>query len=152
MAKKTAKTTTTSLDFSNSAKVIKETAKSINTQIQEVVGEVTEDLKDNASTLTDRTMAPVKKAYEQLNDKINWEYLDLAKATKSVNDFTVKTAEDLVDGVAVNGAKWQGVAEKAIKGGLELTAKQQDIMFDTLETVKGQINKGTKRLKHLIYN
>ncbi|MEL6628683.1 MAG: hypothetical protein AAFQ92_24395 [Bacteroidota bacterium] len=152
MAKKTVKTANQKADFSDSTKAIKKSAKTINTQIQEVVGEVAEDLKDNATLVTKRAMAPVEKAYEKLNDRINWEYLDLAKATKSVNDFTLKTAEGLVDGVAENGAKWQGVAEKAIKGGLKLTAKQQDIMFDTLETVKGQINKGSKRLKNLIYN
>ncbi|MEM6396058.1 MAG: hypothetical protein AAF741_06900 [Bacteroidota bacterium] len=152
MAKKTAKKGAIKLDFSDSTKAIKETAKTINTQAQEVATEVADDLKDNVAVLTKKAKTQAQKTYDQLSDKINWEYLDLAKATKSVNEFTLKTADDIVDGVAKNGAKWQGVAEKAIQGGLKLTAKQQDIMFDTLETFKGQINKGSKRLKQLLYN
>lgn len=150
MAKKNKKTTEASINFSNSASTIKRAAKSINGQVQEMVTELAGDLKDNGVVIADKAIAPVKKAFEKVNDNINWEYADLAKATKSVNDYVLDTADDIVDGVYVNGQKWQGVAEKAIKGGLKLAAKQQDMMFDTMETMKGQFAVGSKRLKKLL--
>jgi len=152
MATKTKKANKGMFDFSNSSNIIKKTAKSINTQVREVVSEVADDLKDNGATAADKAIAPVKKTYENVSDRINWEYLDLAKATKSVNDYALNTAEELVDGVIENSGKWQGVAEKAIKGGLKMAAKQQDMMFDTMETVKGQFATGSKRFQKLMSN
>ena len=150
MANKIKKSASGMLDFSNSTNIIKKTAKSINAQVQEVVSEVAEDLKENGVTVADKAIAPVKKAYNKVTDNINWEYLDLAKATKSVNDYALNTAEEIVDGVVVNGEKWQGVAEKAINGGLKMAAKQQETVFDTMETVKGQLATGSKRLQKLL--
>ncbi len=144
MANKAAKKETGMFDFSNSTNVIKKTAKSINTQVQEVVSEVAGDLKENGSNLAN-------KAYDKMTENINMEYLDLAKATKSANNYAIKTTEEVVDGVLVSSEKWQGVAEKAIKGGLKMAAKQQEMVFDTMETVKGQLVHSSKRLKKLIY-
>ena len=149
MAKKQNNST---FDFSDSPTAIKKTAKSINTQVQSTVSEIADDLKENGALLADKAMEPVRKAYDKVSDRINWEYLDVAKVTKKANTYALETAEEIVDGVAENGAKWQGVAEKAIKGGLKLAAKQQEMAFDTLETVKGQVVKSSKRLQQLLSN
>ncbi len=150
MANKTVKKENGKFDFSDSAKAIRKTAKSINAQVKEVVSEIAEDLKENGTHLSNRTMAPVKKAYNKVSERVNLE--NLTKATKDVNDYTLKTAEEIIDGVMVSSEKWQGVAEKALKGGLKLAAKQQEMMFGTLETVKGQLANSSKRLKKLLYN
>ncbi len=75
---------------------------------------------------------------------------DKVKSTaKNVNKFILESAEDLVDGALKNGEQWQGVAAKATHGGLELTAKQTDIVFSTLETVKRQLIKNAPRFRKL---
>ncbi|MEM8889153.1 MAG: hypothetical protein AAGD28_14325 [Bacteroidota bacterium] len=150
MKNKTVKNETSLIDFSDSAKVIRETAKSINTQVREVVSEVAEDLKENGSKLADRTMAPVKEAYNKATEKVNLE--TFTNATARANDYTLKTAEEIIDGVFENGEKWQGVAEKAINGGFKLASKQQEMVFGAMETIKGQISKSSKRLKKTLYN
>ncbi|MEL6252035.1 MAG: hypothetical protein AAFR87_08495 [Bacteroidota bacterium] len=150
MENKTVKNETKLIDFSDSAKVIRETAKSINTQVREVVSEVAEDLKENGTKLADRTMAPVKEAYNRATEKVNLE--TITDATERANDYTLKTAEQIIDGVLENGEKWQGVAEKAINGGFKLATKQQEMVFGAMETIKGQISKSSKRLKKTLYN
>ena len=76
----------------------------------------------------------------------------LSKATKSLNDYTLKTAEEVLDGVVENTGKWQKVAQKAINGGLEIAGRQQELVLDTLETVNGQFSNSAKGLKNLLYN
>ncbi|MFT5167079.1 MAG: hypothetical protein ACI8P3_002316, partial [Saprospiraceae bacterium] len=65
------------------------------------------------------------------------------------NTYTLKTAENVVDGAIVNGEKLQDITNKAVKGSLKLAAKQQDIVFDTLETVKVQLNHTVVRFRKL---
>jgi hypothetical protein len=74
------------------------------------------------------------------------------KAAKNANTFALQTAEELVDGAVVNGEKWQTLTEKAVKSGLKLAAKQQDIVFTTLEAVKVQMGGTAKRFKKLFAN
>lgn len=149
MANKTANNT---FDFSDSTTAIRKTAKTINTQVQSTVSEIAEDLKENGNILADKAMEPVKKAYDKVSEQINWEYLDVVKVTKKANTYVLDTAEEVVDGVLENSEKWQGVAEKAIKGGLKLAAKQQEMVFDTMDTLKGQLAKSSKRLQKLLSN
>ena len=68
------------------------------------------------------------------------------------NNFVYETSEDLVEGALKRGSEWQEVSEKAIKGGLKLAANQQDLIFDTLELMKGQFIKGRKRFGSLFSN
>ena len=74
------------------------------------------------------------------------------KVAKTANEFTLETAEKLVDGVITNGEKWQNVANKAVKGGLKLAERQQDIVFSTLETVKGQLVNSATKLRKMFNN
>lgn len=138
------------IDFSDSMEVITKTAKTVNEQMKEVVAEITDDLKENGSNLAEKAMEPVKQVYQMASETLTLE--GLSKATKSVNDYTLKTAEEVLDGVVENTAKWQKVAQKAINGGLEIASRQQEMVLDTLETVNGQFSDSAKRLKKLWYN
>ncbi len=85
----------------------------------------------------------------KINEGLN-KGLDTAKeAAKNANDFVYETSEDVVEFTVKRGAEWQNVTEKAIKGGLKLAANQQDLVFDTLEVIKGQIIGGSKRFRAL---
>lgn len=59
----------------------------------------------------------------------------------NVNKFMFNVVEDVVENTFESIEKWQTVGEKAVKGSLMLAAKQQDLVFDTLEMAKGQIKK-----------
>lgn len=141
-------------DFSDSVKAIKETAKTVNSQVKEVAEEVVEDLRENGEQLKNMTVTPVKemynKAYGIVSEKVNLE--NITKVTKEVNAYTLKTTEELVDGALANGEKLQGIATKAVKGGLKLAAKQQDIVFNTLETAKEQLTQSAIRFRKLFSN
>jgi hypothetical protein len=65
------------------------------------------------------------------------------------NKFVFDTAEEVVDMGIKRTTEWQGVAEKAIQGGLKVSAKQQDLVFDVLESAKTQIINGKKRMTKL---
>lgn len=71
------------------------------------------------------------------------------KTATDVNKVALETSEDLVNEVVVRGEQWQNVTTKAIDGSIKLIAKQQDIVFDALESVKGQLSYSRKRLKNL---
>jgi len=154
VTKKVTKKTENKFDFSDSVKAIKSTAKTVNTQVKDIAGEVSEDLRENGEQLKEVAVAVVKKAYNKAYDTVAETVTmeNIAKTTKTVNAYTLKTAEELVDGAIVNTEKWQGVATKAVKGSLKLAAKQQDIMFDTLETVKDQLTQSANRFKKLFSN
>ncbi len=71
------------------------------------------------------------------------------ETASEVNQFMLKTSEELVDIAVKRGSEWQNVADKAVKGGLKLASNQQDILFNTLEIVKGQVIDTRKRVKTL---
>ncbi|MCR9289992.1 MAG: hypothetical protein NXI23_21685 [Bacteroidetes bacterium] len=57
--------------------------------------------------------------------------------------------DSLVEETIATGTEWQKILAKAIKNGTILLNEQQDLTFDTLEGVKGQILKGNKRFRKL---
>lgn len=154
MANKKANPKNEKFDFSDSVKAIRETADTVNNQVRQLTSEIVEDLKENGEQLRDRATAPVKKVYEKaynrVTETVNRE--SITKAAKNANDYALKTATEVVDGAIENSEKWQGVATKAVKGGLKLAAKQQEIVFNTLETVKGQLSESATRFKKLFSN
>jgi hypothetical protein len=159
VANKSTKKVSNKFDFSDSIKAVKGTAKTVNNQVKDAAGEVIEDIRENGVQLREvavsRAKNTYKKAYKSVTEVTetvaeNVSVNKIAEATKKVNQYTLKTAEELVEGAATNGEKWQGVAHKAVKGGLKLAAKQQDIVFDTLETIKGQFAHTAKRFKKLV--
>ena len=50
----------------------------------------------------------------------------------NANDIALNKTEKVVSQSLEITAQWQGVAEKAIKGGLKLSSNQQDIVFEML--------------------
>lgn len=80
---------------------------------------------------------------------VNKGFNKIKEATKDVNDFVLETSEDIVEGAIKRSEEWTSVTEKAVKGGLKLAETQQDLVFQTLESIKGQIVEGRQRFKHL---
>lgn len=91
------------------------------------------------------------KTAQKENEKFTVEtVINRVKETaKDVNNVALDTTQDLVNEVIVRGEQWQNVTAKAIEGGMKLMTNQQEIVFDALESVKGQIMHGRKRLKNL---
>lgn len=108
---------------------IKESVKSVNEEVSKTTSEIFEDVKGKMKTTMN---------------------FDLKKTVKEVNDFTLETAETIVEGAIVNGEKWQDLTHKAIKGSLKIAENQQNMVFDALEEVKNQMNKSKSRIKKLV--
>jgi len=68
---------------------------------------------------------------------------------KKANDTALDITEDIVEGTLARGPEWQNIAEKSVKGGLKIMAKQQDIVFDSLEIIKGEFVRNRKRFVRL---
>ena len=69
-----------------------------------------------------------------------------AKANQ-VNDFALKTTEELVTEGIEMASQWQKVTETALKGGVKLLDNQQELIFSTLEAYKKHFVKGKDRLR-----
>lgn len=69
---------------------------------------------------------------------------------KTIHDTTLSATDTIVDEVVAVGSQWQDVLAKALKQGVKLMAKQQDFLFDTLESVKGQVQSDGIKAKNLL--
>lgn len=78
----------------------------------------------------------------------------VTKTTKMVanktNELALNTTETVVTEALDATAEWQIVTNNAIKAGFKLAAKQQDLIFDAMESVKDQVILSKKRLTKLI--
>ena len=73
-----------------------------------------------------------------------------AKSTlKSVNGYALNTTEEVLSEGIIVAEQWQSVANKALKGGLSLAEKNQDIIFDALTGVKNNMILSKKRFTKL---
>lgn len=127
-------------------KEIVKTAKTINSQVWGVTKEVTQDV---AATTKEWTTKQIETAKQRIGELMDTPEINLSKAIKETNKLALDTTDNMIESAVKNGEKWQKVGEKAVKGGLQLMEKQQDIMFDTLEAVKGQIVEGRNRMQTL---
>ena len=84
-----------------------------------------------------------------ITERINEGVSSAKKVAKNTNNTVYNTTQDVVDFSIKRGTEWQNVTEKAIKGGLKLAANQQDLIFDTLFSFKGQLKHGRKRMSAL---
>ncbi|MEM6966185.1 MAG: hypothetical protein AAF573_15580 [Bacteroidota bacterium] len=146
------------VELSESVNKIKDTATKVNAQVLETASEVMDDVRVNGKYWVETATKRVEEVATDVKDAVvNFDVEKTTKAgiktatkvVKNVNEFALETADDVVDGALKNGKKIQGIAAKAIEGGLKITAKQQDIVFDTLETVKGQLTKSAERFRDL---
>ncbi len=140
VATKSVKEVAEKVDFTQSVEKAKATAKKVNTEIMETATEIVSDIKEVTTKMA-------KEAMENINvtNRIN----SLKKTAMNANQFALETSEELIDSLAANGEKWQNVTEKAIKKGLKLAERQQNIMFSTLEAVKVQLGGSGVRFKKL---
>jgi len=114
-----------------------------NTKAKKVVKEVK---NFDFSKVVDR----VKEGATDLRNMDLSKVVDKVKeGATDVNEFMLENSEELVKETVVRGEQWQDVAAKAVKGGLKLTANTQDMVFDTLDTLKDQIIDGRSRVKNL---
>ena len=86
-------------------------------------------------------MKTIKKIKETLNTT--------KKVIKDSNEFALITTEGFITESLIVVEQWQKVTKKAINGGFKLASNQQDLVFETLETVKGQYKYGRKKVTKL---
>jgi hypothetical protein len=147
LATKTAKEATKKIDLKKNVEMIRKTTESVNQQIMKTAEVVMEDLTEASKVRVETVAKQAKSAIENFDLT---EQIETAKKTaKKANKIALETANEAVDGAFVNGEKWQNVAAKAVKGGLHLAGRQQAIMFDTLDAVKGQFSQSALRFKKL---
>ena len=76
--------------------------------------------------------------------------IDTTKGSvKKVNEFALKTTEEVVTETMTIAEQWQKVSVKAIKEGFKLASTQQDIVFDALDSLKTQFKYGKKKVVKL---
>ena len=139
------------IELTESFNKIKETATQVSSQVMETATDVIDDVRENGKMWVENTAKSVRENVENFDvEKTTKAGIKTAtKVVKNVNEFALETADEIVDGVLTNGKKIQGITVKAINGGLKIAAKQQDIVFDTLESVKKQFNKSAVRFRDL---
>ncbi len=71
------------------------------------------------------------------------------KNVKNANSIALKSSEEFINESLTVATQWQHVSAKAIKGGFKLASNQQDIVFNALDTFKGQLVQGKKRFTKL---
>jgi len=86
------------------------------------------------------------KTKKMINNAVN----TTKKVATKANDFALNTTEGVVTETLDATAQWQKVANKALKGSLSLAATQQDLIFDALDGVKGNLQLSKKRFTKLI--
>lgn len=153
MATKKATKKEVTIDFTNSVEKIKGTAKTVNNEVLTTATEVLEDLRNNGEKIREVATAKVNDAIKAVKNVKVQDGVKLVKETaSSINKYSLETAETVVNTAIEGGKEWQGVARKAVNGGLELADKQQEIVFDTLDAVKEQLTESAKRFGRLFQN
>ncbi len=138
------------INMKKSSNIIKATAEKVNNQIQETMTEAIGVARVNAKEMQANAFKMAKEAIENID--VTERVGTIKTVVKNASDFTFETAEELVDGMISNGERWQNVAAKAMKSGLKLAERQQEITFSTLEAVKGQLGHTAVRLRNLFKN
>lgn len=136
------------LDFSNSIEKIKSTTRTVNNEVLDTAVEVLEDLRTNGTKLGELATTRVQEAIKDINVKNG---VKLIKNTaKNINEYSLETADELIDFTVEGGKNWQAFLSKALKEGTALLGKQQDLTLSILEGLKGQVINGTKRTRQLL--
>lgn len=147
LAGKTVKEANKKMDLGTSIEMIRKTTISVNDQMLKTAEEVLGDVTTTGKEWVDVATKTAKEAIENVN--LTEQLNTVKKTAKNVNKVALETADDLVEGVFSNGEEWQELTTKAVKGGMKLAERQQEIVFDTLEEVKGQLSSSVKRFRKL---
>lgn len=86
-----------------------------------------------------------KAATTAKKELVSVSNIDFKKSIKDINNFAVETANIIVDETFDTTAEWQNVLDKAVKNGFQVAAKNQELVFSALESMKGSIKNGTKK-------
>jgi hypothetical protein len=143
----TKKKTAPKAELNQSIEQVKDSATKAGKQLTETAGNLVKDIYANGEKWVEETSQNVKETVSKVN--FDNGYNAVKEVAAKANKYAAQTAEELVDGAIKSGEQWTNITSKAIKGSLELAAKQQEIVFTTLENVKGQLVAGTKRTKKL---
>jgi gas vesicle protein len=74
----------------------------------------------------------------------------VAQKFNDLHESALHLTEAVVDETLAAGKKWQAVLAKAMKTSVTIIGHQQEMAFDTLETLKKQYQKGTDRAINLV--
>lgn len=72
------------------------------------------------------------------------------KNIQKIHDNLVGTTEEILEGTIKTGEKWQKLMADTIKNSEPLREKQIDMVFDTAESIKGQVEHTATRTKNLL--
>ena len=141
------KKTAPKAELNESIEQVKDSAAKASKQLTETASKMVKDIYANGEKWVEETSQNVKETVA----KVNFEngYNAVKEIAAKANNYAAQTAEELVDGAIKSGEQWTNITSKAIKGGLKLASKQQEIVFSTLENVKEQFVAGTKRTRQL---
>ena len=135
---------TEKVNFSKSTAKIKETFAAVNTQVKDTAVEIADDLLKAGSQMKDSVMAKAQETVDAID--VAGAAQKVGETGRALNQFALTTADEMADNMLKNGQKWQKITAKAVHGGFQLAEKQQDIVFDALETAKKQLTKSSSRL------
>nr|WHW29857.1 hypothetical protein [uncultured bacterium] len=77
--------------------------------------------------------------------------LEQAKAiVKKINNDLIDASFNTIESTVKTGEKWQKLTSKLIKKAEPLSKQQINMVVDTAETIKGQLEHSTDRLKNLV--
>ena len=136
------------IQLKDSFQTIGKTVKTVNAQVIETATEIMEDTYATSKKWSEDMMEATKKNIENID--VTPSINQIKSTVKTANEVTLKTADEVVGEAVKSAEKWQGITQKAINGGLKLADKQQDIVFDSLETVKDQLKGSATRLRKIL--
>lgn len=88
---------------------------------------------------TEFKMDTIKNGLDTLKGKV-----------RELNQSTINFSEEMVENGLKTGTEWQKIFAKAVKHGIVLADKQQKLVLDTLEAVKGQVSKSAKQYQEVL--
>lgn len=135
-------------DLSDSVNKIKNTAEKISGQVTDTAVEVTDSFVQQGKKLTASAQEQAKAAIDKID--VAAGITAVRETAGKVNAYSLETAEEVLAEAKVAGDKWHKIAKKAITGGFKVAAKNQEIVFDALETVKKQLTKNAGRFTDII--
>jgi len=113
--------------------------------------EISNEVKDDAIEKGKLIGATILKVTKNNVDRIDFaeNFKTIKNTVSKANKFVLETAESAIDEGFENTKKWQTIGEKAVNGSLEIADKQQAIIFDNLDVLKGQFNSSYNRIKDI---
>jgi len=133
--------------------ITKKVNKRVNTLKETIVStstEVLQDVFEKGKAVGTTALEIGKKRVEAIDVEAGVK--KVKSTVTNINEFALESADTMVEAGFENTKKWQGIGEKAIKGSLEIAEKQQDIVFENLEVLKGQLTSSAQRIKILFSN